>query len=273
MLMNRGLNWLWLLVACGAQAAEYDLVIENGRVMDPESGTDAVLNVAIRNGKIARVSDSPLAGDVTVNAAGLVVAPGFIDLHAHGQDTRSNHFQAADGVTTALELEIGVLPVGDWLESRRNRSPIHYGATAGHLAARIRTLAGIDVGNPIFSSDDLLRSEGLNYATPTLDDALLTSLIAHLESGLQAGGLGIGVGITYTPGASHAEIYALFELAAKYRVPVFVHIRQARYMGGDPLAPLQEVLANAAATGAALHVVHLNSSLDEDASRLALQPL
>ena len=52
MLMNRGLNWLWLLLACGTQAAEYDLVIENGRVMDPESGTDAVLNVAIRDGKI-----------------------------------------------------------------------------------------------------------------------------------------------------------------------------------------------------------------------------
>ena len=75
-----------LCLATGAQAAEFDLVIANGRVMDPESGTDATLNLGIRNGQIVELSSRRLSGDRTINASGLVVAPGFIDLHAHGQD-------------------------------------------------------------------------------------------------------------------------------------------------------------------------------------------
>ena len=87
--------------------ANYDLVISGGRVMDPESDLDAVRNVGIRDGKIAAISTSPLSGKSTIDAKGLVVAPGFIDLHEHGQDSRNYQFQAHDGVTTSLELEFG----------------------------------------------------------------------------------------------------------------------------------------------------------------------
>jgi dihydroorotase len=73
------------------------------------------------------------------------------------------------------------------------------------------------------------------------------------------------MGITYTPAATHEEIYRVFELAARRQVPVFVHMRAATALGGDSLAPVQEVLANAAATGAALHIVHLNSSTNTSA--------
>jgi dihydroorotase len=253
------------MAAAAAQADGYDLVIDGGRVMDPETGTDAVLNVGIRNGVIAELSSRRLEADTRIDATGLVVAPGFIDLHAHGQDERSNRFQAADGVTTALELEIGVLPVGTWLESRRGRSPIHYGASAGHPAARIKTLTGIEVGNLVYGN-----SAGNDSVAAVLDNERRTRLLANLETGLKDGGLGIGMGITYTPGADHAEIFSIFGLAARHQVPVFVHIRQARHMGGDLLAPLQEVLADAAASGAPLHVVHINSSLDESA-RVAME--
>src|SRR6266849_719809 len=81
----------------------YDLVIANGRVMDPESGLDAVRNVGIRGGKIAVISVGPIIGKQTIEARGLVVAPGFIDLHQHGQDAENYAVKAADGVTTALE--------------------------------------------------------------------------------------------------------------------------------------------------------------------------
>ena len=107
----------------GAAAEPYDLVIAGGRVIDPESGLDAVRHVGVRGGAVAAVSASPLAGTTTVDAAGLVVAPGFIDLHAHGQDPVSNRFQAMDGVTTALELEIGAFPVGRWYARRRDVRP------------------------------------------------------------------------------------------------------------------------------------------------------
>lgn len=262
---------LLFLLASAAQAADYDLVINNGRVLDPETNFDEVRAVGIRDGQIVRISEQPLTGIETIDASGLIVAPGFIDLHAHGQDERSNHFQAADGVTTALELEQGVLPVAAWLTSRAGRSPINYGAASGHLAARINLLAGLEIGNPVYlSASDRAAAQGDDYANAALSEAELSELVQSLEAGIQEGGLGIGSGITYMPGATHEEIYALFKLAARYQVPLFTHIRQARYMGGDFLAPLQEVLADAAATGAPLHVVHINSSMDESA-RLAME--
>src|SRR4051794_13199734 len=88
-----------LISVLGAQpqAAQYDLVITGGRVMDPESGLDAVRHIGVRDGKIAAVSERPLTGKVSLNAAGRVVAPGFIDLHAHGQTNQANEYQAHDG--------------------------------------------------------------------------------------------------------------------------------------------------------------------------------
>ena len=120
-----------------------DLVIAGGRVLDPESGLDAVRHVGIRDGAVAAVSESPLTGAATVDAAGLVVAPGFVDLHAHGQDPASSRYQAMDGVTTALELEIGAYPVEGWYSRRAGASLINYGASVSHQGARIRALGSI----------------------------------------------------------------------------------------------------------------------------------
>src|SRR5271168_3763994 len=117
-------------------AQQYDLVLEGGRVMDPETGLDAVRNVGIRDGKIVRISSDALSGRRVVHASGLVVAPGFIDLHEHGQDMASQRVKALDGVTAALELEIGAPDVAQFLKSKEGRSLIHYGTSASHLAAR-----------------------------------------------------------------------------------------------------------------------------------------
>ena len=111
------LTLLSLAFLCTFNAFATDVVIANGRVMDPETGLDAIRNIAIDNGRITAISEQTLAGDRIIDAKGFVVAPGFIDLHAHGQDEISNQFQAADGVTTALELEIGVYPVAEWYAS------------------------------------------------------------------------------------------------------------------------------------------------------------
>lgn len=253
-----------MLLAPGlAGAADFDVAINGGRVLDPETGLDALRSVGIRDGRIAALAETPLAGTVEIDAGGLVVAPGFIDLHAHGQDAFSNRFQVADGVTTALELEIGVLPLSDWVAQRAGRALIHYGATAGHPAARHNHLTGDAVGNIVYAGA-LTRDDG-EFAAYRPDAAGIADIVARLEAGLDEGALGIGLGISYTPAASHTEIFRVFELAARRGVPVFVHMRNARTLGGDALAPLQEVLADAAATGAALHVVHVNSSTNTDA--------
>src|SRR5208282_4176952 len=100
-------------------AQQFDLVLQGGRVMDPETGLDAVRNVGVRGGKIVRITAEPLTGARAIDARGLVVAPGFIDLHQHGQDLDSQRVKALDGVTTALEMEIGVPDVAEFLRAKQ----------------------------------------------------------------------------------------------------------------------------------------------------------
>src|SRR5438034_2451367 len=107
-----------------AQEVSYDVAITNGRVMDPESGLDAVRNVGISGGKIRAISSAALQGRQTIDAKGLVVAPGFIDLHQHGQDDENYRAKARDGVTTALELEVGVADVDRWYGEREDKALI-----------------------------------------------------------------------------------------------------------------------------------------------------
>ena len=240
-------------ILLAAPVLAWDLAINNGRVIDPESGLDAVRHLAIEDGRIARVSRRVLKADEVIDATGLVVAPGFIDLHAHGQDAVSNRFQAGDGVTSALELEIGTFPVDDWYKSRAGKAPLNFGTTVSHLWTR-----AVAQGLPA--------EEALTTAVHApLTDEQHQRMLDLLRQGVEDGALGIGVGITYTPAADHAEILSVFELAAELDRPVFVHLRSSKFMDGDLLGPLQEVLANAVVTGASLHVVHINSSLDEAA--------
>ncbi|HEV7843962.1 MAG TPA: amidohydrolase family protein, partial [Pyrinomonadaceae bacterium] len=115
---------------------EYDLVILNGRVIDPESRLDAIRNIGITNGAVQAVSEKSMRGRTTVLATGLVVSPGFIDLHSHGQDQENYRFKAMDGVTTALELEVGTGDVDRWYAERHGKALINYGASVGHIPAR-----------------------------------------------------------------------------------------------------------------------------------------
>jgi hypothetical protein len=55
--------------------------------------------------------------------------------------------QARDGVTTALDMEVGVYPIAPWYAARAGRSPIHFGAAAGHIPARQKLKLGIDTGH------------------------------------------------------------------------------------------------------------------------------
>ena len=237
-------------------AADYDLVIANGRVMNPATGLDAVRHIGITGGKISAISETPLACEEMLDAAGLVIAPGFIDLHAHGQTTGDLQIKARDGVTTALEMEGGVYPVAAWYASREGKAPIHYGATVGHISARFAAFhPEIPLGQ-WGSGKTRLKLLGPNPAgaNKPAGPQEMQRMTAALREGLDEGALGIGFGINYTPAATPEEIEALFRIAAERNVPAFVHTR------AFGIAPIREVIAAAKKTAAPLHIVHVGSS-------------
>src|SRR6202789_3007164 len=228
----------------------FDLVISGGRVMDPESKLDAIRNVGIRDGKIAAVSTSPLSGKTTIDAKGLVVAPGFIDLHEHGQDARNYQFQAHDGVTTSLELEVGTDDVDAWYAARAGKSLINFGVSVGHVPVRMRVM---------HDPSDFLPSGDAAHKKASAEQS--SEMETALAKGLDRGALAVGMGIAYTEAASHDEIVRMFQVAAKYHASVHVHLRY--YGAKEPLTGLvglEEVIAAAEATGAPLHVVHIVST-------------
>jgi len=259
---------LLLLSAALAGAQQYDVVIEGGRVLDPETGLDAVRNVGINRGKIARISVDALPGKRKIAAGGLVVAPGFIDLHQHGQDLESQQVKAFDGVTTALELEIGVPDVTQFLKAKEGHSLINYGTAASHAAARSLVFGAPLSGAPSATHagiPEILPKSGPAtdlHATPEQMEAIKKRLRAELD----AGGLAVGMGIQYTPGATRYEVIEMFRLAAERGVPVYTHMRSfGRIEPGSAIEATSEVIGAAAITGASLHIVHINSTCGADA--------
>jgi N-acyl-D-aspartate/D-glutamate deacylase len=241
----------------GIGAPTYDVVIAGGRVLDPESGLDAVRTIGISGGRIARITEESLVGRRVVDAKGLVVSPGFIDLHQHGQDEESGRLKAFDGVTTALEMEIGRPDLATFLRQKAARSLINYGATASHAAAR-----ALAFGVPL--KEGILPMAGTATNLPASDEQL-SRIEARLQAELDAGALGIGMGIQYTPGASRLEVIRMFRLAAKNRAPIFTHVRSfGRLEPGSSIEAVSEVIGAAAVTGASLHIVHVNSSCLQD---------
>jgi len=225
-----------------AGAVTYDLVLTGGRVIDPFTRLDAVRNVGINNGKIAAISTSPLQGRGTIDVTGLVVAPGFIDLHAHGQNVPSQTYQLRDGVTTALELEIGTYPL-DALKEREGKALINYGYSAGHTAARV-----------------LVKKGNLHAANhEPLTESEQKEMIGYLTKALNEGALGIGIGLDYVSrGVTPGELESLFRLAAARKVPLFIHIRMPD--DRNDLTGLKELLDLTEKTRASFHMVHLVST-------------
>src|SRR5689334_18709955 len=228
----------------------YDVVILNGRVIDPESRLDALRNIGISGGTIKAVTTARLNGRTVIDAKGLVVAPGFIDLHQHGQNEENYRFKAMDGVTTALELEVGTGDVDRWYAERQGKATINYGVSIGHLAARMAAMH-----DPV----EFLPSG--QAAKRAATDAEIAAMKAHLEEGLRRGAVAVGFGIQYTPNASHWEILEMFRVAARFGASCHVHMRNAGLKEpASSTQALEEVIAAAAITGAPLHVVHIHST-------------
>jgi N-acyl-D-aspartate/D-glutamate deacylase len=236
-------------IASAALAQDHDIVVLHGRIMDPESNLDAVRNIGISKGTIQAISSEALHGRTTIDATELIVAPGFIDLHVHDMNEEHHRAQAVDGVTTALDLEIGTADVDQWYAEREGEALINYGVSIGHVPARMQVMH--DPGSFVPSGEAAHRAAS---------EEEVEELRRRLEQGLQHGAVAVGFGINYTAAASHWEILEMFRVAARFGASCHVHLRY----GGikepwNGVTALEEVLAAAAITGAPLHVVHVTS--------------
>lgn len=247
----------WGLVAPQGPAAsnvgDFSLAINNGRVINPESGLDAIRHVGIRQGRVVAISTTPLKGNQTIDATGRVVAPGFIDIHSHTLTPLGQQRNVLDGVTTQLEMEAGALPSQAAGDLVANRPIINYGASVGHFAARIQVIEGRDL--PYF----FYRGEQGSMASPAFTQLATAPQIAEIrrkiEVGLDGGGLGVGLLLDYMRDAVSAdELAMIFSVAGERSVPVFVHVR--RNLPGDT-AGLDEVLALAEHHNTAVFICHI----------------
>lgn len=239
--------------------APYDVVVLGGRVIDPETGVDAVRHIGITGDRILAVSKTRLHGSRTIDARGLVVSPGFVDLHSHGQAIGEMRLQALDGVTTALELEAGVAPVS--LAYRRATDegrPINFGYSTSWSAIRRHVVGGHPLSGGVDGFQEGLGADGWRArATP----AQHARMLDMLEAEICHGGLGIGVLLGYAPATDPDEYLSVARLAATRHVPVFTHARPLVEQDPGVVVDGAEEIARAAGeTGAHMHFCHINST-------------
>lgn len=269
--MLKSMNGLWAgialaslaIVGCASSAPVadapapqiYDIVIQDGHVMDPETGLDDVRSLGLSDGKIAAISEAALVGDTVIDASGKIVAPGFIDIHSHSPTPLGAKYQALDGVTTQLDLEAGAFPISAYGFMIKDQSPINYGNSVSHLAVRTKVIEGRD--QPYLFSEDGLMQPGAAFVAVATPEQI-EEMRALLLMGLDQGGIGIGVLLDYMSVAvSEDELRMVFEVAATRNAPVTVHVR--RGMPGDT-AGLTEVIALAEQKGAPLLICHITHS-------------
>ena len=263
MKLNLFLSFILLLLALPtlAQSPDYDLVLLNGRVIDPETRLDAIRNIGINNNRIVQISSEPLKGKQVINAAGLVVAPGFIDLHVHGRSNKEQEYQLHDGITTALELEWGVEYIQPWYESRKNKALINYGASVCWPAERFKAMDKYkDGANTLYQSvikgesgiENLFKIIGPSY-TESLTPDQMAKMLVNIKSSLDEGGIGIGIPVGYLPKSNPDELFQVNKLAGSLNALLYTHVRE------PDILSIQEAMSNAMLTGAPLHIVHINS--------------
>ncbi len=248
----------------------HDIVYAGARAIDPETGLDAIRDIAIDGDRIVAVSEAPLRGRRMIDARGLVAAPGFIDIHSHATTREAAGYQAKDGVTTRLELEIGTWPVAAWYDAKRGHELLNYGTSVGHTAARYFIQKG-EGASGLAALRDPMEKFGAKEADEPLSEAASIRLAALLEEGVRDGAIGIGSGTQYAPGISRREMLDVTAIAARTATCLFTHIRYGSLVEPDStFEAVQESIANAAVTGACVHVAHINSMAMRDAPFLAM---
>ena len=250
-----------MILATTSIAAEtYDLVILNGRVMDPETMFDAVRNVGIKDGKIVTITKDKIQGKESINVKGHVVAPGFIDTHLHGTSVMAYKLVLRDGVTSSMDLEEGALGsyMDQWYKDREGKTQLNFGVASSHELARSLVLDGA-MGKDTLGALKT-RAAGNNWSQKkvTLEEG--NKILQVIDEGLRAGGIGIGSTLGYMrDGVTAREMFEVQKLGAKYGRQTGIHFRNTPGSATGEVNGVQEQLANAAALGAPALACHFNN--------------
>src|SRR6266566_355878 len=249
---------------------EWDILIRGGLVIDGSGRPGELADVAIADGRIARIG-ARLAGDAgrIIDAAGLAVTPGFIDIKTHSDFTLPINPKAESkvrqGVTTEIIGHCGfsvapVLPgktqmLADYLSGGAPWLPFREVSFPDYLDSfpAVAVNAGMLVGHNTLR----LMVMGLEDRAPT--PAELDHMIALLDEGLRAGALGLSTGLFTPPGsfAEAPEIMALCAVVARHKAGYFTHIRDE---SNRVLEAIEEAIAVARAFPIHVEIVHLKCS-------------
>ena len=257
----------------GSDPARCDLVVTGARVIDPETGLDDVVAVGVTDGVITSVGIEVPAAREVLDCSGLVLAPGFIDLHSHAQTTTGHRLQALDGVTTAVDLEAGTLPhAATYAEMARQGRPINYGYSASWALARARVLSGLRFDPRTYATSFAMwqAAAGEDAWREPATGRQVDQILEVLEESVEEGALGFGMLLGYLPETEQSEYRRVAELAARLGTGTFTHSRTAA-RGGPFTAydAVAEIIDAADGTGAHMHVCHINSTSDHWVEEIA----
>jgi N-acyl-D-glutamate deacylase len=247
----------------------YDLVILNGRVMDPETMFDDVANVGIKDGKIVIITKSQIKGKETIDATGHVVAPGFIDTHYHATDVFASKMALRDGVTTGMDLEAGSFNVKDWYDEKAKTGwQVNYGTSASLLYNRMAVhdpdaelSVPVDFSNLPPYAAKAFKDGVQGWAETKSSIEEMNKVMQLLDEDLRQGAIGLAAPIAYMAiGLSSYELFESQKVVGNYGRVTSVHTRYHLLSETPTEAPISfdEVFTNAMLVGAPLLMAHNN---------------
>ncbi len=248
----------------------YDIVIRGGLVIDGSGRPGEIADVAVRDGQIAALGRSVPTGSArTIDAAGLVVAPGFIDIKTHSDFTLPINPKAESkvrqGVTTEIVGHCG-FSVAPILPGKRQLVQDYLSASAPWLPFRETTFreyldsfppTSVNAGMLVGHHTLRLNVMGMDARSPSATE--LEEMTALLEEGLAAGALGLSSGL-FTPPSSYAdraEMIALCNVLKRRNGGYFTHLRDE---SNNVIEAVEEAIDIARTCGVHVEIVHLKCS-------------